>query len=470
MPRLTKTFVDDIQKTEKDVVYWDETQPGFGLRVKPTGAKSFCIQYRDQRGKSCRVTIGAYGRITLEMARKEARQMLASAELGRSPRAERDELRKAPTLAELAADFMKESEAGLLITRFGRPKSESTVLVDRGRIEHHLLPLLGKKLVKDITRQDVAALMKSVTIGKTQKHEPSTKPRGRINVSGGRGTAKKCVLLLSAILSYGIDRGLIDTNVARGIQLPKDKKRTVNEPELKLRAVGAALRLAEEKGDHFQAIEGIRLSAFTGMRLGEVVNLTWGQVDFDRRALRLVETKTDDSIRPMNCEAFRVLRQLYGISRDKSATGYVLPAVKGGDHGFGGMPRAIERILRNPDLRPDYFEALADFSHHSFRHAISTIANMEGASEITIAAMIGHTKGGVTAGYVAKVDQHLLNIADRTARRVARLMREGAATQTGNDTDMLPSEDFEPVEVADADVEANKLLAEIVAVSESALS
>ena len=258
MPKLTKTTVEDTAPAGKEAVLWDTELKGFGLRVKPTGVKSYLIQYRDAQGTSKRVTIGQHGRITCEQARDEAKRQLAKITLGNDPRAERDATRLAPTLSQLCSDYLAAAEAGTIITRRGKSKSSSTLMIDRGRIKNHIEPILGKKLVRDLRAADVRSLLAAVTLDKTATSGPSGKLRGRIDVDGGKGTAKKAVNILSAILAYGVETGIITDNVARGVRLPKDGVRKVADPEGMLRALGCALALAEDNGEKTTAIAALR--------------------------------------------------------------------------------------------------------------------------------------------------------------------------------------------------------------------
>ena len=68
--KLTKRFVDGLATPEKELLLWDESLPGFGLRVRPTGVKSYLIQYRNCEGRSCRVTLGRHGILGPDEARR----------------------------------------------------------------------------------------------------------------------------------------------------------------------------------------------------------------------------------------------------------------------------------------------------------------------------------------------------------------------------------------------------------------
>ncbi|MEE8123241.1 MAG: Arm DNA-binding domain-containing protein, partial [Alphaproteobacteria bacterium] len=131
MAKITKTRVESIKPSDKDIVEWDDELRGFGVRVKPSGVRSYIIQYRNRFGRSRRLTIGTHGRLTAEEARKEARLLLAEVERGGDPAADRAIVRNAPTVAEFAERYMTEYAPG--------KKKPNSIETDRINLRCHIL-------------------------------------------------------------------------------------------------------------------------------------------------------------------------------------------------------------------------------------------------------------------------------------------------------------------------------------------
>src|SRR3546814_5241012 len=107
-------------------------------------------------------------------------------------------------------------EAGLILGKGGRPKKDTTIATDVGRIRRHIIPLLGTRRVRDITKPDMNNLMKDIIAGKTRVTMKTEKLRGKAIVRGGRGTASRPMGLLGGIFSYAVEAGVIE----------QDRKRT----------------------------------------------------------------------------------------------------------------------------------------------------------------------------------------------------------------------------------------------------
>jgi len=409
MSKLTKRTVDaTAPDPDKDVFVWDDELPGFGLRVKPSGAKSFLVQYRNRNARSRRYTIGRYGVLTPDEARNEARGILARVAKGEDPAETKAADRTAATMADVCREYLKKAEQGLIITRRGKSKKASTLYTDKGRIERHIIPLIGNRTVKELTSSDVRGFLRDVIAGKS-KADIKTGKRGRAIVEGGRGTAARTMGLLGAILSYAVEEGYRADNPAKGIKRPADERRTIRLDVEGYKTLGAKLRKAEEAGEAWQAVETIRLIALTGCRRGEIENLRKSEVDIAGQALRLGDTKTGKSIRPIGREALLLLAA--SMKRSKSA--FVFPGIRGEKIPFRGLPRAWDRIIG---------DSLPDVTPHGLRHAFASTAEDLGFTVPTIKALMGHAGSGITEGYIHKLDSALIAAADRVSQHITEMM------------------------------------------------
>jgi integrase len=266
LAKLTKRQVDAaLPKVERTYLVRDTTLTGFVLVVTPAGTKSYAVDYRAGRSRSApkrRLTIGKHGSPwTPEQARIEARRLLGQIAAGNDPLAARHDGRKAPTVSALIDLYLAEGVAH---------KKPHTLASDRGRFEHWIRPRLGNRRVADITRADVERLMAAVITGRTVK--PVQGKRGPGGVPrGGKGVATQVVILLGALLSFAVERGLRSDNPAHGIKKPPTRRMERFLSEVEIGRLGESL--AAESNPY--PVTAIKLLMLTGCRRGEIMNLQW---------------------------------------------------------------------------------------------------------------------------------------------------------------------------------------------------
>ncbi|MCD2183303.1 tyrosine-type recombinase/integrase [Rhizobium sp. GN54] len=407
MAKLTKRMIDSLEAREKDYFEWDDELPGFGVRVWPTGRKTYVAQYRAGK-QTRRFKVGVHGPLTVEEARKEAKAVLGDVARGEDPQLDRATRRKSLTVKDLCEGYFEAADKGLIFGKRGKPKKASTLYVDQGRAKRHIIPLLGAKLVQDLTTADVVKMMRDVTVGKTAMSESTGKLRGRAIVEGGAGTASQAVTLLSAILTYAASEGIVQHNVARGIKKPAVGKRTRRLDAKEYRALGKALDAAE--GELWQGIVGIRLFLLTGFRLSEIAGLMWSEVDERGSCFRLDDSKEDASVRPVGRTVFDVLAR---VPREAGHP-YVLPGPRSEKGHYTSLDEAIGRITK--------LAGLEGVTSHTLRHSYASVAGDLGFTEITISALLGHAAGNVTQRYVHHLDSVLIAAANKVSGEVHRMM------------------------------------------------
>ena len=161
--KLSKRAVDALKPKAERYTVWDTAISGFGIRVTPNDERVYVLKYRFG-GAQHWFTIGKHGSPwTPDAAREKAKELLGDLAKGINPAARRDADKQALTVSELCDLYLAEGVAH---------KKESTRRTDRGRILRHLKPLLGRKRVDTVTREDINRLLRDVQSGKTAAPKP----------------------------------------------------------------------------------------------------------------------------------------------------------------------------------------------------------------------------------------------------------------------------------------------------------
>jgi integrase len=405
--KLSKRIVDQVKAGAADYFIWDDELPGFGLRVFVTGKRSYVVQYR-AKGRTRRFTIGPHGVWTPDTARKEARILLGRIAQGENPADEKQLDHKAISVKELCEQYLKDAKAGLILGKKRRPKKATTIYTDEGRINRHIIPLLGARRVKDLIAADITCFMRDVASGKT-KATQKTRKHGRAIVRGGIGTGTRTVGLLGAILSYARENGIIERNPAHGIRKAADQKRNRRLAEDEYRLLGQLLHKAANHDQLATAAEMARTIALTGCRRGEIINLDWREVDINKSCLRLVDSKEGASVRPIGLP-------VADLFAERDSRGLAGPVFEGTIKGkpLVGFPKHWNKILAGTPL--------ADITPHVLRHSFASIANDLGFTESTVAALLGHAQGSITSRYIHTVDTALIMAADTVCGYIQGLL------------------------------------------------
>jgi integrase len=404
--KITKRAVDGLAPSADDeIVLWDTEVKGFGLRARVGGGKSYILHYRAGTGRGAalrKLTIGKHGSPwTPERARVEARRLLAEVAAGRDPATVRREERKALTFSELIDLYLSEG-----VTH----KKPSTLKADRGRIEHHLQPLLGNLRADHVGRVDIERARNAVIAGKTaEKLESGEKRRPGSIAKGGKGAAAQCVALVSSIFAFAIERGLCADNPARGIKKAPVRKVERFLSELEIARLAEALDIEAERSGNPYPSAAIKLLLVTGCRRGEIVNLRWDHVDFERECLRLPDSKTGAKVVYLNAPARALLRELPRMA-DSSQ---VLPAMRADSAG-----PAIDKVWS----RVRKAAGLADVRLHDLRHSFASVGAASGLSLPIIGALLGHKHAATTARYAHLSADPLRAANDAVGARIAAAM------------------------------------------------
>ena len=421
--RLTKPVVEKAEKRSARYDLWDSELAGFGLRVEKSGTKSFVIRYRaDGGGRSAPrrfLTVGRFGPLTVEQARKKAKVLLGAAASGRDPAGDVQEKRRESTMKELL-DFYEKH--GCVIQRGkhkGKPMKPRTKKCTMARLRNHVEPLLGRKRVNGITSGDIETFVADVTEGKTAKDE-KLGPRTRIIVRGGEGAARKVVRDLSAVFSFGARHGFNAKNPVEQASVRKTDNR--RERFLTLEEVsrlGEAFDKVEAQGANPKAIAISRLWALTGCRRNEIAELKVHEINLTSSLFEFDDTKTGKSIRPFGPAAAALLQELL----KERAEGYLFPAERGKGYYQGTRNIWAEgtKLAKLPGVTP-----------HTLRHTLGSTATSSGEALALTGAILGHTNLRSTAIYAHVQRDPSLEAARRVEKLLATAL-EGKAVEEKED-------------------------------------
>jgi integrase len=429
MARITKRYVDGLKPTGGDVVYWDDALPGFGVRVRPSGSKSYLFVYRlggGRRGRQRRLTLGgANGSndepaengkrrkvLTPEEARKAAQKASVAVGAGEDPAGAKTAERWDLTVAELITLYLKEGPSS-------RPAKKANSWVhDDSNLKRHVLPLLGRQHLRSLSKADIEKFQADVTQGRTKAPVTAkgAKKRGRLRVRGGAAVAARTTAALRAMLNWAVDRKFLKENPASKVKLNNIKARERYLDDVELARLGKAVGEMEAEGVNAASLTIARLLALTGARKNEIAGLRWRYVDFQRSALILPDSKTGARLIPLGAPALAVLMAWGEHFDNLGGDQYVFPAERGG--GFHDGVYKVWRRLREK-------AGLSEVRLHDLRHTHASTGVALNQSLHIVGKILGHRKPETTARYSHLALDPVRAAADQTAKRVANAMKGG---------------------------------------------
>jgi len=360
LARLTKRTVEAAEVRAAEYMLWDGELPGFGVRIMPSGRRSYLVQYRTGR-RSRRVTLGPHGVLTLDQARGMAIEALAEVRSGGDPAGERKERRSALTVQELANRFDAEHIQVHL--------KESTAGEYRRNLRRFILPVLGRHKVLEVTRADVARFHHDL------RHIPYQ--------------ANRNLEIISKMFNLAEMWGLRPdgSNPRKHLRKYPEQKRERFLSPSELRRLGEVLDTMEaERVELPSAIVAVRLLLLSGCRLNEVMKLCWEHVDLAEGLLRLPDSKTGAKTVQLGEAAVAVLRSIERQPFNRHVIYGTLP----------GKPLA--------DLQPFWQRiraraGLKDVRIHDLRHTYASVAVAAGQGLPMIGKLLGHSQVQTTARY-----------------------------------------------------------------------
>jgi len=442
MPKLTQKLIAQLEARDADYSVRDTEVVGLGIRVWPSGSKTFIVTYR-LGGQLRKLTLGRADQgYDLQEARERAREKLQEVRQGIDPQAEKVAERNALTVSAMIDHYMKDGPA------LKPNKKASSWETNRTLFDCHVRPLLGRRLARDLTRLDVAKFQLEVSQGKTARNV-RTGYRKRSRVTGGKRVAALAVVTLGAAYEFAILTDLLKTNPTKGVERFQTIRRERYLSDREIAAISEALAQFErEEARHAVMADAVRLLILTGCRKSEILSLRWEFVDWEVGCLRLPESKTGAKTVPLADAALELLRRRWEETRppepsrghnsgevisQAERSPFVLPALKGDGH-YVGLPHIWTRVKERADeiLRlkaseagkdPRDVRSLLNARLHDLRHSFASFAIAGGASLFMVGKVLGHKQARTTEIYAHLSDDPLKQLANRTANRLTEAMR-----------------------------------------------
>ena len=392
---LTKRSVDGLQPSARPWIAWDDKLTGFGIRVQPSGTKSFLINYRADGGgrysPNRRLVIGRYGRVTAEQARRKAQALLGRVAAGEDPAVERAKARGLPTLGEAFEEYIEANPN----------RTQRTVYLYRQNLRVNLPDWVNRPL-SAISRRDVEARFHRIT----DKH-------------GWAGANQTMSMLRSIYRRPCVDheglRNPVELWLAAGGKFHRMRRRKISAPSEVLPRWAVGIEAVEMP----EAVRDLLwIGLYTGMRLGEVNSLQWERIDLERLIFRVEETKTGEVLKlPITKQLARILERRRAEVEEcgEPLTGWVFPSAK-------SRSGHIEDTAR-------FYGAITDaggtkFWFHGLRNSFITVAERELLLPRSLTKrLVNHARDGdVTEGYAADwTVEQLREPAQRVADRIDAL-------------------------------------------------
>jgi len=383
MARLSKRLVESADVRTREYMLWDGDIAGFGLRVPPSGRRSYIVQYRVGT-RSRQLTFGAHGALTAEQARTLAIAALAAVRAGSDPAEDRKQRRDAITVRELAERFDREHIAVRL--------KDSTAREYRRNLARFILPALGRLRVEGVSRADVARLHHNL------RHIPYQ--------------ANRNIEIVSKMFSLAELWGLRPdgSNPRRHIRKYAETKRERFLSAAELRCLGEVLNeMAAERVELPSAIVAVRLLVLTGCRLNEILKLRWEHVDLDAGALRLPDSKTGAKTVHLGDAAIAMLSAIERRTSNPHVIAGTLP-----DRPLCDLQPFWQRVRARSGFK--------DVRIHDLRHTFASVAVAAGQGLPMIGKLLGHSQVQTTARYAHLAGDPVRAAANDVAASIAANM------------------------------------------------
>ena len=362
MPRKVTPLTDSAIKTAKPKEKLYKLTDGLGLYldIKPTGSKLWRFKYRFAGKDMTPLSFGAYPELSLAKARQRrdiARQQIAE---GIEPGEQKKAARQAQKATGLTFEILAREWFAYNAPRW----AESTRYKANLYLENDLIPVIGARPIKAVTRPELVELVRKV------------EARGTLNAAG------KIRQWLHQIFRYGLARGVVDSNPATDLDVvAAPAKAARHHPHISFAELPELLGKIDSTNINILTRCAIRLLTLTAVRPGELRTAPWSEFDLDTATWTIPKERMKarrPHVVPLPCQAVVILRELEEIS---GSYPLLFPGQQKSD-------RPMSENTINKALRLMGYEGRQ--TGHGFRHLLSTELNGRGYNRDWIERQLAH--------------------------------------------------------------------------------
>ena len=361
---------------------WDSAVKGLGVKVFPSGAKSYVLSYR-AGGRKRMATLGRCSEMSLKAAREKAGTELVRIRDGETdPLERRREAREAPTVSDgLDRFFTEYAPARIDIGRL----SPHTLRDYHNQTRKYIEPSLGNRKATDVRREHVERMVRDL---------PNVQ-RNRVLALTSR------IFNLFETWEWRPQH----TNPCRGIERareePRDRVLTASE----LAALAKALMGAADR--HPGPVAAIRFAMLTGLRIGEVLGIRWKNIDFENGHVVLPETKTGRRGHDLPSAALAIVVASPHINEWTFTTGR-------GPLGYSHCRKVFADIVKAAGLY--------DVRLHDLRRTVMTQAAMAGVGTHVLRDLLGHKTTTMADRYIRAIGNPVREAREQVGATIAAMM------------------------------------------------
>jgi len=404
--RFTDSKIQSLKPTNKRAILFEDGGRGFGIRIEPSGRKSFFLEYRFGEAEERRnrvLTIGKYPRVSLTEARSIASQSLSQIEQDIDPATQKLTKKIADRNALTVGDLVEE-----YIEKWAKvKKKERSWKEDERLLNKDILPVIGRKKAKDIRRRDIVLLLDAIV------------------ERGAAITANRVLAVTRKMFNFAVGRDIIDASPCVQIPAPSKenrRERYLSEDEIKV---------FWEKLDDAKMSQEIRLALkfllVTGQRKNEVIGAEWSEFDLKNKWWTIPAEKSKNKLThrvPLTSTAMEILNALKKSTGQyqfvfASPVGHTKrnPERKAGI--FPILGSAVDRALRNNQTnnlktkQKNIFN-LDHFTPHDLRRTTASMMTKSGVDRLVLKKILNHADREVTAIYDIYEDDKEKQVAMRT--------------------------------------------------------